>query len=252
MAEEMEQGERTFDPTPLRLAEAARRGRVVRSQELTGSLVMLGALGVLALAGPALLKSLVKMTGAMLDQSAAVKGDAWAMVGMKGSAWPVLWPLLAMACAMIVLAAAVNVLQVGLPRSAEQVRIDWQRVSASAGWRRLWSARTMVRCALLLARLASVGAAAYFVIRGALPRIASAGQAGVNGLTTQAGELVWQLTWRAGLALLALGVLDYLYQRWQHRRDLRMSHRELRDDLRQMEGDPNVRGRQKAMRKQNV
>jgi flagellar biosynthesis protein FlhB len=60
------------------------------------------------------------------------------------------------------------------------------------------------------------------------------------------------LAWRAGLALLALGALDYLYQRWQHRRDLRISHRELRDDLRQMEGDPNVRNRRNAMRKTNV
>jgi hypothetical protein len=63
----------------------------------------------------------------------------------------------------------------------------------------------------------------------------------------QAALLVWQLTLRLGLALVAVGALDYLYQRWQHRRDLRISHRQLRDDLRRMEGDPALRNRRRQM-----
>ena len=108
MVEEMEQGERTYEPTPLRLDEARRRGKVVRSHELTCTLVMLGGLGLLALLGPAILAALVKMTGAMLDGCAASKGDAWAMISMKNLAGPLVWPLAAMAGALVLLAVIVN------------------------------------------------------------------------------------------------------------------------------------------------
>ena len=250
MVEEMEQGERTYEPTPLRLDEARRRGKVVRSHELTCTLVMLGGLGLLALLGPAILAALVKMTGAMLDGCAASKGDAWAMISMKNLAGPLVWPLAAMAGALVLLAVIVNLAQVGLPASTEQVKLDWERVSAAAGLKRLWSARTLQRGAMLLVRLGAVGAVTYFTIQAAMPRIAAAGRVDA-GLpfagSAQAASLLWQLALRLGLALVAVGVLDYLYQRWQHRRDLRISHRQLRDDLRQMEGDPNLRNRRRQM-----
>ena len=250
MAEEMEQGERTYEPTPLRLDEARRRGKVVRRHELTATLVMLGGLGLLALLGPAILAALVKMTGAMLDGCAVSKGDAWAMISMKGCVGPLVWPLSAMAGALVLLAVTVNLAQVGLPASTEQVKPDWQRVSVVAGFKRLWSARTLQRGAMLLLRLGAVGAVTYFTIRAAMPQIAAMGRVdagSISGGLAEAGSLVWQLTLRVGLALMAVGVLDYLYQRWQHRRDLRISHRQLRDDLRQMEGDPIMRNRRRQM-----
>jgi flagellar biosynthetic protein FlhB len=250
MVEEMEQGERTYEPTPLRLDEARRQGKVVRSHELTGTLVMLGGLGLLALLSPAMLAALVKMTGAMLDGCAASKGDAWAMISMKNCAAPLVWPLAAMAGALVALAVVVNLAQVGLPASTEQVKPDWQRVSVAAGLKRLWSARTLQRATMLLVRLGAVGAITYFTIQAAMPRIAAAGQvsAGVPFVgSPEAASLLWQLALRLGLALVAVGALDYLYQRWQHRRDLRISHRQLRDDLRQMEGDPILRNRRRQM-----
>lgn len=250
MVEEMEQGERTYEPTPLRLDEARRRGKVVRSHELTGTLAMLGGLSLLALLGPAILGALVHMTGAMLDGCAASKGDAWAMISMKNFAAPLLWPLAAMAGGLVVLAVVVNLAQVGLPASTEQVKPDWERVSATAGLKRLWSARTLQRAAMLLVRLGAVGAITYFTIRAAMPQIATAGRvdAGLPFVGShEAASLVWQLALRLGLALVAIGALDYLYQRWQHRRDLRISHRQLRDDLRQMEGDPTMRNRRRQM-----
>lgn len=250
MTDRTEQDDRTFDPTPLRLAEAARRGQVPRSTELTGVLVMLGALGVLAMVGPVLLKALAIMLGAMLDRPAC-KGDGGWVVASAGSLWSVLWPVGALAAGVFVLAAGVGFLQVGWPRSAERVQFNWRRVSPSEGWRRLRSGRTGMRLAMMLARVAAVGAALYFVLRGATPEIAVASRISADAMASQAGDLVWRLAWRSGVALLVLGVLDYLYQRWQHRRDLRISHRQLREDLRQMEGDPNVRVRRDAMRKQH-
>jgi flagellar biosynthesis protein FlhB len=167
---------------------------------------------------------------------------------------PLLWPLAAMAGALILLAVVVNLAQVGLPASTEQVKPDWQRVSAAEGLKRLWSARTLQRGAMLLVRLGAVGAITYFTIRAAMPRIAAAAEPSVPmdlgvplAALAEAASLVWQLALRLGLALIAVGVLDYLYQRWQHRRDLRISHRQLRDDLRQMEGAPIMRNRRRQM-----
>ena len=237
MVEEMEQGERTYEPTRLRLDEARRRGKVVRSHELTTTLVMLGGLGLLALLAPAILNALVKMMGAMLDGCHAqvfagmstVLPHARADLGMAPVVGPLLWPLAAMAGAMVALAVVVNLAQVGLPASTEQVKPDWERVSATAGLKRLWSARTLERAAMLLVRLGAVGAITYFTIRAAMPRIAAVAQppSAVASLfsmadktqpgaavplaeLTEAVSLLWQLAMRLGLALVAIGALDYL------------------------------------------
>lgn len=243
MAEHSEPfGERTHEPTQLRLARARQRGLAARSLELTSAAVLGGAALAAACAGPAMLSGLTKMTASMIGMAGVeLKAPGLWESGLGGA----VAAAGAVALAAMTVAALAGVAQTGLLASSETVAADWDRVSPGAGLKRMFSVRTAARAGLWAAKLAGVAAVAAATLRGGMDEMISLGSMGAADMAAAVGGLAWRLTVRMVLVLLAVGTADYLYQRWQYRRDLRMTQREFRDDMRQMEGNAMVRNRRR-------
>jgi len=94
---------------------------------------------------------------------------------------------------------------------------------------------------MAVAKLAAVTALAWMLIGGWLVELADASRLSPAELAARAGGLVVRLSLAVGVTLMVLAVLDLLFQRWQHRRDLMMTRREVMDDLKRMEGDATLR-----------
>jgi len=231
VAERDTTGMRTEQPTQRRIDEARRDGTVARSADLTAAVGALGALGMLVVAGPVLLDELTRMTGGMLGSAGSRQGDLagglWqATAGVAGTLGLVF-------AALVALAVGVNVLQVGFVVSARPMRLDFGRL-----WRagRLVSRRSAMRLVMALAKIALACTVAYMTIRAEMANVVAAATGPVGELAGRAGGLAITLGLRVGLVLLALAGVDWLYQRWQHRRDLMMTRRELADELKQARG----------------
>ena len=241
--------ERTEPPTRLRLAEARKRGQVPRSADLTAAAVLLAGLGALALSGPRLADELVRMAASLLSfdspspDRAALAAPLWTAVA------PVLWTLAPFWAAIVVAAAVAGVAQVGLPAGSEVIRPRAERLSPAAGLRRLVSGRGLIRAGLAMAKLAAVALVSFTTIRSQLPRIEAASGAGVGDQAAAAGRMIGHLSLRVVGVLAALSAVDWVYQRYQHRRDLMMTRREVAEDLRKMEGDPLAESRRRRERK---
>jgi len=248
VAERDDISQRTEQPTSLRLAEARRRGQVARSRDLTAVLVLIGGLVLVGIAGPRLLVGLAEMTAALLDGGEALAADPTAVGDLLWSwAAPVLQTLGLVCGAVVVVAITANLLQVGPLMAAERIRPDFSRLSPAEGWRRLLSLRSWVRAALGLVRIAAVTVVAWITIAGRLREIVSAPRLPAGRLAAEAGKLAWSVGLRVAAVMLALAGVDYLYQRWQHRQDLKMTRHDLAEDLRHMEGDPHVRRRRRQL-----
>jgi len=228
---------RTETPTPLRLDEARRRGQVARSADLTATVVLLAGAAMLALLGPLLLKSLTAMTASMLSEAGELAPNA---ASLRACSLKAATALLALAAPLLLataaVAAVINVVQVGLLASAEPLRPDLARLSLSGGLKRLFSARSFARGTLGLAKVLAVLAAAYATIKPAVARLATVGTRPPAGMIAETGSLLGALALRLGAVLLVLAAVDWLYQRWQHRQDLKMTRREWLEDLKRMEG----------------
>ena len=233
---------RTEPPTPRRLDEARRDGRVARSADLTAAILAVGAVAVLVVAAPVLLVDLKQMTAELLASAGQTRTD------MAGGLWqaaaPVVGTLGLMCGALMVLAVAVGVVQVGFVASTRPVRPDFGRLWAAG---RLLSKRSAMRVVMTLAKIAGVAGVAFLTIRAELPRIVASAKLPVGELAAQGGGAVVSLALRAGLVLLALAGVDWLYQRWQHRQDLMMTRRELTDEVKQTQGDAEVRRRHREL-----
>jgi flagellar biosynthetic protein FlhB len=244
-------GERTQEPTELRLADARKRGQVARSMELASAASALAAAIALGLAGPGLLNEMTKMTATFLDGRTASldvrSGELRALVApAAGGTLKAAAGLLA-ACA--VLAGLAAFVQVGPMAVAERVTPDWTRLSPSAGLGRLLS---LVRAGTTLAKLAALAAIGYWSFRPVMARLLAAGTMEPRRLAGEAGSLAWAAALAVGGCLLALGLLDYLYEWWQHRIDLRMSRQEIRQERKATEGDWRVRHRRRDIGRELV
>jgi len=109
-----------------------------------------------------------------------------------------------------------------------------------------------VRLAFGLFKIAVIAAVALACVRNELPTILGLAGLGLLEIAVYLGQVLLWTSLKIGLALLVLAILDYGYQYWQHEQDLRMTPQEVREEMRNLEGDPQVVARRRAVQRQLV
>ena len=237
-----DQGERTETPTQRRREESRQRGQVARSQDLSSAVILLGALGALQVLGPRIFAQLAGVMTRLLDVR---DGAAWDLSRLDQTfrlgLWSVAVILLPLLLTVMVAGVLSNLMQVGLVLSGEPLIPKLGKISPLLGAKRMFSKRSLVRLAMSLGKVAVIAVIAYITISSRLGQILASAGLGYQRIVSTAGEMVFLLGIRVALVLFGLAVLDFLFQRWQHEQDLKMTRQELKEDLKRMEGDPQLR-----------
>lgn len=247
MAEEL--GERTELPTARRRAQARERGQVAKSQDLGAVIDLIGAFVLILAVGTWLVERLTVVTRHLLD--AAASGVPLRPADIEATIrWAAIETAIMLApflAVMFVVAAISQFVQVGPLLTAEPLNPKLERLNPLAGFKRLFSLRSVVKTAMNSAKLVIVGAVvilwciAHFQPLVQLPLLgAIAGAAATLDMVREL--LLWVLA-----ILVVLGLLDLWYQRHQQTTDLKMTKQEIKDEHRSMEGDPEVKGRRLRM-----
>ncbi len=241
--------EPTEEATPKKLRQAREKGQVAKSRELTTAVLLLScamALQALALDWVGELRSLSAL---VLRTIEAPSPNALLAVGGVAfeTATIALTPLLAL---MVGAAVFGTVVQTGPMFAPDAVSLDVNRLNPVDGVKRIVSLRSLIELLRGLIKLAVVGIVAYLCLRDG-----AHGIAGLVGRTPQAaleaaGTLGITLLKRVGGAMLALGILDLGYQRWQFARDQRMSKDDVKREHKDADGDPQVKQQRERMRRE--
>jgi flagellar biosynthetic protein FlhB len=133
-----------------------------------------------------------------------------------------------------------------LPKRAA---VDLGRLSLSAGLRRVFSAASLVRLAFGVLKLAVILAAAGVLLYREVNAILGLAALAPPALAVRAAGIVLSIGLKLGGALFLLALLDYAYQWWRHARDLRMTPQEMREELRNLEGNPQVVAHRKQLQR---
>jgi flagellar biosynthetic protein FlhB len=242
--------EKTLEPTPHRRQQARQEGQVARSHDLSSAVMLLAGLGALALLGGSLAGFLVNYCRNQLGGQPALAADSQWAVGqwnaILGSLAVRVAPILGLLC---LAAVAINVLQGGFLLLPKRVALDFGRLSLWAGWRRVFSASSLARLGFGILKLATISAAAGALIYREVNSILGLAELAPPALAARAAGIVLSIALKLGGALLLLALVDYGYQWWRHERDLRMTPQELREELRNLEGNPQVAARRKQVQR---
>jgi len=248
MADETDKEQKTEQPSGRKLARARRQGQVIHSREVnTWFMLMAGTAIVLFLASPianVLRRSLIAFM--QLQEFLGPDGVRWPQVEEALAAVGVALLLPFMLC--IAAAIAGTVVQIGLLFATEKMHFDISRLSPVNGLQRLFTVRSLVDLLKNLAKIGVVGLVAAWMT---LPAIDQLGRMASESAEHLPGEL-YQLTLRLLLGVLIvvtiLAFSDYAYQRLSFMRQMRMSKQEVKEELKQSEGDPKIKAKLRQIR----
>lgn len=237
-------GERTEKPTPKRRRKARAEGHVARSAELVTSIILLGVLtglpSMLPKIGRELSEFMARMIGAIGEGAISPDGlgdlSRRALTQVALIAWPILGLIVAGALAS-------NLAQVGWHFSTSQLQPKLSRLDPFQGIKRMANTRSAVE---LLK-----GAVKVFIVASCGWNYCSKRWEILYRLSTEApqevagrvGDLAYGMAKQMAVALTVVAALDYYYQKWQLDRSLRMTKQEVIDEMRESEGNPEVKAR---------
>src|SRR5579884_1917803 len=242
--------ERTETPTARRLDELSDRGSTARSQDLISALALLAAVIGLGQVAPAYLGWTIVALRAEILRSSQATLTASDLPGLFAPMGPAVLIVLAgviLPAATVALAAGLFQIRGRLAYGA--VRPDPGRLNPLAGFRRLVSAEAFVGLLWPLLKLVVVCLAIQGPIRRVLGELPTAVAGGFDAQLRVLGNTALEVARDGTGALAVLAVVDVVYRRWQFLRQARMTRHEVREELRQSEGDPNVRGRIRAQQR---
>lgn len=250
MADEAYQ-ERTEQPTPKRRTEAREKGQIPRSRDLNASLVLLTSVFLLMAWGPWLgLRSAGMLKECLASLRPATISTAHLhllFLHFAGLLATLLAPIL---LGLVLASILANYLQGGWVFATQRLHPDLSRVQLFAGLKRLFSGNSLLELAKSLAKVALISLVAYYSLVKQLPHLMPLLRQEAGQLAAYLKSSALEVTSRIIVALMVLGFLDYLYQRYRHAKSLRMTKQEVKDEMRQSEGDPRIKARLKSLMRQ--
>jgi len=244
MAENESAGERTEQPTPKRLADARKEGNIPRSRELATAAVFAAGVLVLVGFGPAMARDALRWMRAALTPDAQLSGAPQDLFAHAGCLLLRLFAVIAPLLVICLVAGLIAPLVMGsLKVSSKALTPDLKRLNPLAGIKRLYGAQALVELLKSLLRVALVGSAAGLCLwQGTRQLLPVLNQALEPAIAHALGFTVTLLVSTAA-ALGVLALMDAPYQWWNWKRKLKMTRQELRDELKDSEGKPEVKGR---------
>lgn len=243
MAEESGQ-EKTESATPKRREEARKKGTVARSRELPSVLVLFSSLGILCLCGTAMVERLSDIMHRVFQQSGTFQLETASAYTMLIEVIKYVGIMVApFFLANVVCGLLGNVLQVGFFASGESLTPQWSRLDPLRGMRKFVSLNSLAELVKALLKIGVLAAIAWTMVGQELGAFPSLMEMEIQGVFAFLARVSYRIMLYSGLALLVMALFDYGFQRWQFEKNLRMTRQEVKDEMRQREGDPLIKAR---------
>ena len=244
--------EKTEQPTQRRRDEAREEGNIPKSTDLTAAISLLAAVVLLELLGMRLLGGLRQtLRAALTSEHAGNPTRGGSFTGLVEYAMHLLGEsLLPLTLAIMMAGVLALIAQVGFVITAKPLQPSLTKLSPIKGVTNLVNLRALMRLVMSLGKILLIAVVAGFVIWRDLPWILHLAWLGVGQAFVGAANLVFALAIKLAVLLLILAIIDYIYQRWQHEQDLKMTKQEVKEEMKRMEGDPMVKQRRSRVAKQ--
>ena len=242
---EQEGQEKTEVPTEKKRRESREEGQVAFSKELSSAALLAGIVLTLVATSPIILDAMRQLMSQIfrdLAQSEELSIDS--IFTLSGEILSIILPAFAPFAAVIIFAGIfASVLQVGVMITFKAISPKFNKISPLTGLKRLFSSQSLADFLKSMAKLIIVGFVGYLTYIDKITEL--------NGLSVSTPEsiliynftVVAEVAGKIVLALVAIAIFDYFYQRWHHEQQLMMTKQEVKDETKQTEGDPQLKAR---------
>lgn len=249
MADDTDDSQKTEDPSQKRLDDAHNKGNVPSSREINHWFMMLAIILTVTIFLPDALAQTVQLMRFLVEMPHAIPMDRG---GVETLVTDIVIELgIAFAPVFAVLATAgivASLIQVGPLFSSTPIKPDLSKISLKRGLERLFSTQALMDFAKGLAKLAIVGTVVWFLMLPEFARLENFFDYDLTTLAVVLNTLSIKLIGTILAVMAAIAAVDWFYQKFSHLRRLRMTKQEVRDEQKDADGNPLVKGRLRQIR----
>jgi flagellar biosynthetic protein FlhB len=237
--------------TPHRRQQARDAGQVAQSVDLASAALLIAGLLALLMLGGQLVDFFGRMARYQLGGESWLEADANFIFSHVNSVlWELAQSLAPILGLLLLVAVLARVLQTGFLWSPERLAPDIDRINPLSGLGRLFSTASAMRLSMGLFKIFLVSLVAFWSLYHRREQILAVATLDLPQIAAFVVDIIIWTSLKIGFALLGLGVVDYAYQRWRHEQNLRMTPQEVREEMKSLQGDPQITARRRQLQRQ--
>lgn len=243
-------GEKTEEPTSKRRSDARKKGQIGRSQEISAAFVLIGGFFAMKVLGSFIYGQLSTYTiyvFAHLNQSVDTESVMRIFIDivliLAKTAFPVM-------LVIMVIGLAINLFQVGINFTTEPLQFKFDSLNPINGFGRIFSKRSLVELFKSILKIIIIGFFIYRYLMDEIMKMPEYIYLDLYTSMTRIAEIIFSLAFQICGVFLLMAILDLAYQKWQNTQDLKMSKDDVKEEMKQTEGDPQIKGKIKQKQRQ--
>ena len=242
-----DKSDKTEKPTPRRIREARKEGQVAKSQDLGAAAVLLGLAGFFIPAWQFVIQNYLPYMVASLQNLTIYQAQMNDLPKVAVQAiWLVVLGSLPFMAISLGVGLFINLVQTRLNFSVKTIKPDFKKLNPLTGVKNMFSMQALMNLAKTIAKLAVIVYLCVKKYQAAISTIAQLSQMEMGQILYFVLHFAQELMLQIALVFLVLGGLDYIYQRHSLMKQLKMSKQEIKEEVKQNEGDANIKAQRKA------
>ena len=242
-----EGGEKTEEATPKKLDDARKEGQVAKSQELGTAVTLIALFGGLKVFVGVIAANFTDAFGEYYNSIETYsKGGPftsnYASAFVNGAMGSVLISCLPMFAVAVVFAIVINVAQVRWQPTLKPLIPKFSKLNPINGFKRIISMDKLVELLKAVIKIGLIAYLAYSELTESAGLVNSLYDMDLFGAVAMIGGIVIDFGFRVAIIYLVIGLADYIYQKFKFNKDMRMTKQEIKDEFKQTEGDPKIKG----------
>lgn len=243
-------GEKTEEPTAKRQSDARNKGQVARSQELGTAFVLLGGFFALYQMGAGIYTEITGYMAYILahpNTSVTTESVMRMFIDIVTLLGKTALPIMLV---ILVTGLCINLMQVGINFTTEPLSFKPENLNPINGFGRIFSKRALVELIKSFMKIGIIGFFIYTYLKDEIPQAPKYLYMDLTASIPIISGIIINLVFKVIIVIFIMAVLDFGYQKWQHKQGLKMSKQEVKEEFKQMEGDPQIKGKIKQKQRQ--
>lgn len=244
-------GEKTEKATPKKKQDSRKKGQVAKSQDINTAVNLIAVFAVLGILGPYIYKQIIGLMIDFFQHKMLEKITEENIQAMLIEVMKIMGLTLAPVFAVAVVAGVIsNIMQVGFMFSTESIQFKLDKLDPIKGAKRIFSLRAIVELLKSILKISIVGFVAFYVLFKRMDEMMVLTQVSVSEAMVLLVDISFKVGLYAAVALFCIAILDYMYQKYDFEKNIRMSKQDIKDEYKNSEGDPLIKSKIKQKQRQ--
>jgi len=253
MAEDDDDSQKTEDPSQKRLSDEKEKGNLPVSRDLATWVILLGIVLSSVAILPSATKDMMRPLRAIIEKSGELSiADGGFSIVLGEIFGAFIWPVLLISVVLFIMGIVGWQIQTGMMFNMSMLTFNLSKLNPMEGFKRIFSVNSIVELLKNVAKLIVIGVISYSIIKPVF--LSSEGMTGMDNLAmvSKTFDISTHILFMIFLIFTLIAGVDIIYQRFAYFKKLRMSKEELKEEFKQMEGDPQIKSRLRQIRNEKA